>query len=337
MVQQPKEFFTPEELQRAKELDLFTYLQRYEPDELVHFSGQEWTTKTHGSLKISNGKWNWHSRGIGGKSALDYLIHVRGWAIIRAVKHISYCLRDPPDYKPRTQDKNTVPEDWQTLPGFKLEVPPRKKNSKRLIAYLCGKRGLEYEVVAYCIRNGSLYESAEIDKKTRKEINNAVFLGRDDTGTVRYVMYRGLTDMRFVHEPKGSNKSYGFRICNNKDTDTVHVFESAIDAMSYASLVILAGRNWLQHNYLALCGGLPKARSPDRMKCVPVALQQYLVDFPSTRKIILHLDNDDGGRIAVTNLFAVLSEMYELQNRPPPEGKDVNDYLILFKERRNLL
>lgn len=208
MAQQPKEFFTPEELQRAKELDLFTYLQRYEPDELVHFSGQEWTTKTHGSLKISNGKWHWHSRGIGGRSALDYLIKVRGWAIIRAVKHINYCLRDPPDYIPKKQDKNTIPEEWQTLPGFTLKLPPKKKNSKRLIAYLCGKRGVEYEVVVHCIRAGILYQSEEIDEMTKREINNAVFLGKDESGAVRYVMKRGLTDVRFVNEVEGSDKSY---------------------------------------------------------------------------------------------------------------------------------
>ena len=29
-------------------------------------------------LKISNGKWCWNSRGIGGRTALDYLIKVRG-------------------------------------------------------------------------------------------------------------------------------------------------------------------------------------------------------------------------------------------------------------------
>ena len=54
-----------------------TYLQNYEPRELVHFSGNVYCTRTHDSLKISNGKWYWHSRGIGGRSALDYLIKVK--------------------------------------------------------------------------------------------------------------------------------------------------------------------------------------------------------------------------------------------------------------------
>lgn len=59
-------------------MDLLTYLQRYDPEELVHFSGNTYTTRTHNSLKISNVKWYWWSRGIGGTSALDYLVAVHG-------------------------------------------------------------------------------------------------------------------------------------------------------------------------------------------------------------------------------------------------------------------
>ena len=75
-----------EQIQKAKEVDLISYLKAYEPDELVHISGENYCTKTHDSLKISNGKWNWFSRGIGGKTALDYLIKVKGYKFVEAVK-----------------------------------------------------------------------------------------------------------------------------------------------------------------------------------------------------------------------------------------------------------
>ena len=71
-------YVAPEVVAEVKQMDLFTYLKNYEPWELKHFSGNTYTTKTHDSLKISNGKWMWWSRGIGGRSALDYLIKVRG-------------------------------------------------------------------------------------------------------------------------------------------------------------------------------------------------------------------------------------------------------------------
>ena len=42
-------------MQEVKRMDLLTYLKNYEPYELVHFSGNTYTTRTHDSLKISNG------------------------------------------------------------------------------------------------------------------------------------------------------------------------------------------------------------------------------------------------------------------------------------------
>ncbi len=81
-------YVAPEQIKRAKQMDLLTYLQHYEPQELVHFSGNVYTTRSHDSLKISNGKWCWWSRGIGGRSALDYLIKVRGMTFPEAVMRI---------------------------------------------------------------------------------------------------------------------------------------------------------------------------------------------------------------------------------------------------------
>ena len=61
-------------IKKAREMDLLTYLKYYEPYELKRVSRKVYSTRTHDSLKISNGRWMWWSRGIGGKSALDYLI-----------------------------------------------------------------------------------------------------------------------------------------------------------------------------------------------------------------------------------------------------------------------
>lgn len=47
----------------ARQIDLLSYLQAYEPGELVHVSGSTYCTREHDSLKISNGKWHWFSRG----------------------------------------------------------------------------------------------------------------------------------------------------------------------------------------------------------------------------------------------------------------------------------
>ena len=52
--------YIPQNLvEKVKEMDLLTYLKNYEPYELVKDSNNQYSTKTHGSLKISNGFWNW--------------------------------------------------------------------------------------------------------------------------------------------------------------------------------------------------------------------------------------------------------------------------------------
>ena len=81
-------YVTREMIDRAKKMDLLTYLQTYEPQELVHFGGNTYCTREHDSLKISNGKWCWFSRGIGGKTALDYLIKVKELPFTEAVERI---------------------------------------------------------------------------------------------------------------------------------------------------------------------------------------------------------------------------------------------------------
>ena len=78
-------YYTKEQIAQAREMDLLTYLRLYDPGELVHVSGNEYCTREHDSLKISNGKWNWWSRGFGGQSALDYLVKVKGIPFIEAM------------------------------------------------------------------------------------------------------------------------------------------------------------------------------------------------------------------------------------------------------------
>ena len=77
-----------ERIVQARKLDLLEYLQCREPDELVSCGNGVYCTRTHDSLKLSHGKWYWWSRGIGGRSALDYLTAVRGLSLPEAVEVI---------------------------------------------------------------------------------------------------------------------------------------------------------------------------------------------------------------------------------------------------------
>lgn len=100
-------YYDSEAIERARQVDLLTYLQTCEPQELVHVSGNVYCTKTHDSLRISNGKWCWFSRGIGGYSALDYLIKVNGYSFMDAMETITgrAAIR-PPSFVPAPKEEN---------------------------------------------------------------------------------------------------------------------------------------------------------------------------------------------------------------------------------------
>lgn len=49
--------FSPGTIEKARQMDLLTYLRTYEPDNLVRVTSNVYCTREHDSLKISNGKW----------------------------------------------------------------------------------------------------------------------------------------------------------------------------------------------------------------------------------------------------------------------------------------
>ena len=86
---------TEEQIAEAKRWDLLSYLQAYEPGELKKSGPREYRTRSHDSLVISNGKWHWCSRNMGGRTALDYLIKVRGQDFVSAVETLCGTVSPP--------------------------------------------------------------------------------------------------------------------------------------------------------------------------------------------------------------------------------------------------
>ena len=295
----------------AKKMDLQTYLERYEPDELVHVSGNVYCTKAHDSLRISNGKWCWYSQGIGGRSALDYLIKVNGYGFLEAVERImGRAATMPPVSLPAKKEKDK-----------RLVLPPAYKNANTVIRYL-QSRGIEGSVIRYCLETGRIYESSPY--------HNLVFVGFDKNGDKRYGMLRGTNDTRFMGDAEGSDKHFSFAVPAREQSAVVHLFEGGIDLLSYARLRLLNSTDWRTENLLSLSGVYQpkKAVSESRL---PIALTQYLSDYPHVRKIALHLDNDAPGRLAASALMTVMPKGYEVMNLPPSAGKDMNDLLKLRK------
>lgn len=298
-------YVTPEQVTQAREMDLLTYLQLYEPDNLVRFSGETYCTKDHDSLKISNGKWNWFSRGVGGRTALDYLIKVRDYTFPQAVEALTgrAAIKPPSFHVP-------MPESSKVF-----TLPERNTNNDRVRQYLWN-RGISKDMIDYCIAKGLIYES--------RKYHNAVFVGYDQEGKARYAALRG-TIGDFKGEVSGSDKQYSFSLSAQKPSDELHLFESAIDLLSYCTLCQMSGRDWQKEHLLSL-GGVAKNRTE---KTLPVALEHFLFIHPETQTIFLHLDNDEAGRKATLDISGKLQGSYEVLDAVPKGGKDVNDLLQL--------
>lgn len=293
-----------DEIARAREVDLLTYLQEREPHELVQSDPGEYRTVSHGSLVISNGAWYWNRGKVGGVSALDYLVEVQGIGLVEAVEMVSG-VRAPlvstplPVKEARQQQRESKP----------LTLPPQTKYPTHLLAYLQG-RGIQPDIIKKCMSNGSMYEGRYSGEAV------CMFVGHDDTGAARFGCMRGInSDLK--RDCPGSDKRFSFHVVANRaDSGVLAVFEAPIDAMSHACLF----PDWL--GYRLSLGGTSD-----------VALMAYLERNPHIRQISLCLDADDAGQTAAGKITASLAGDTRFSHiivtiDPPSVGKDYNAALM---------
>lgn len=298
----PSKYVTPEELRQARQCDLLTYLQATQPQELVELRHGVHCLRSHDSLKISNGKWFWWSRGIGGKSAIDYLMASEGIPLAEAVRKVNGI----------TGNQASCHLPSPTLPARPFVLPAHNKNNERVLDYL-QRRGIDSDVLDMCIFNGTLYEDLR---------HNCCFVGYDETRVPRYAMLRSsVFSCSFLQEVAGSDKRYSFSLPST-ESSKLYVAESAIDALS---LYVL--RNRAQDNYLSIGG----AAIPQRSDRLPAALDHFLSIYPQIETVCLCLDNDKTGIQAAKAIQARLPEHIRTELLPPKEGKDYNEQLMRRK------
>ena len=297
---------TKEQVAAARQMTAIEFLRRYRADDLVKSSARgEFELKSHNSFKI-NGEsslWHWKSHGIGGKSALDYLMHVEGCSFVEAVRLL---CEEQPCFIPQRHE-----EVERQRPPFAL--PEKSPTSTRVEAYLrC--RGISQPVIQKCLDDGILYESLPY--------HNCVFVGRDAGGTPRYAALRGTYTYgkQFKAESTGSDKRLGFCIEPATESRTVAVFEAAIDAMAEMTLAGDAA-----DKYRLSLGGI---YAPEEGRDIhpPAALEEFLRSHPKVNRIEFCLDNDPPGRTAAAALAQLYGERYQVAVRLPPiEGFDYGD------------
>lgn len=233
-------YVDPEIIAEVKRVDLLTYLQEREPDELVRISPGVYCTKEHDSLKISNGKWFWWSRDLGGRSALDFLVKVRDMAFLDAVEHLR---ADRPAVARASPPAHAAPPASAPRPAFRL---PRRCADDDAMRYL-ESRGISRSLLKGLVDAGDVYGTM------RGGVACAVFVGRDRTGVPRYAALRSC-EGGFKGEAPRSDKRFAFSLQSVRNNGVLHVFESAIDALSYATILEHEGKQTASLGMLSLGG-----------------------------------------------------------------------------------
>lgn len=295
-------YIPPDLLKQAKKIDLVTYFRTYMPYELVKASNNEYTTKTHDSLRMSNGLWNWCSRGFGGRNAIDFIQKTENMSFNDAANYVIE--------KMKIQTPIFVVQEQKSKERH-LILPEKNVTSDKAKLYL-KSRGIDEEIINKCIKKHLIYEE--------KHYHNVVFVGYDELGNAKYAGCRATNESKFKADATGSDKMYSFRLESEEKTNKLFIFEGAIDLLSYATLFKLYGQKYEDKTLIALAGVYQPSSKIEDSK-IPIAIQNYLQKHPEITQNYLCLDNDEAGRNATKALQTALPKKYEIYDRPPKKRK----------------
>lgn len=335
-------YIPPEDVEEARRVSLMDYLRQNRPDMygnikrvgsqyivLARFFGTKGIYSSF-RIKASTGDWWWHSKGIHGRNALDYLMKVDGYHFQQAVFEVLGTCEA--DYEKgthvmkrqiRDHEREMTPAIQPTEAAREAEEPkqlviPEEDKDTGIIRQYLKNRGIDPEITDYFIREGSIYQDA-----WHKSV---CFVGYDREGKPRIINQRGTTGS-FKGNTKGSDRRFSFML-HAEGEHSVHFFEAPVDMLSYASLLKMNGYDFRRFNLVSLAGISGTGYGAEIH--LPVGVEEYLDRYPETDIVYIHFDNDEPGRVAGQRLEAALRSMHVMTvQQYPPEGcKDVNDYLV---------
>lgn len=277
---------------QARSADMITFLEKRHGFTFAQRGGV-YRCCQHPSLAVKGDRlsWYWHSKGIGGYGAIDYLMKLEGMAFRQAVEAVAYVPAAAPIRTERQPDKRLL--------------LPKKAGmlQSRLLDYPCNRRGIGIGIITALLDEGRIYE----DRR-----GNVVFVGFDEQDKPRFASLRGTYgDQKFRMDCAGSDKRYGFHMTYSP-SERLYILESPIDAMSHASLA----SEWRQDNRLSLAG------------TSDTALHKYLESHQNTKELVFCLDNDQPGRDASVTIARKYAAKGYRTRIELPQGKDYNIDLL---------
>ena len=291
---------TDEQKERAAFVNLPQFLMAHGFD--LKKVGREYVWKDHDSLHIKDngpgerGAWFRFSEDKGGDN-IGFLREYMGMSFVDAVEALTGEHIDRTFTPSRTYEPKPVQQTARELSLAEAD------NARRVFAYLCKTRGLDYDLVASLVRQGVIAQ----EEKT----GNVLFKYCDDQGKVIGAEKVGTsTDHKFKGIATGSAAGHGFEVVRGTG-EKAFFFESAIDMLSYLQMHDIE---------------LTDCRLVSMMGVKPnIVLDTMLRHNIAPENVFLCSDNDTAG-----NEFAQrLQEQYTDMKRviTPDTYKDWNDML----------
>lgn len=269
-------------IRQARQTSLVAYLMsRGEPLKRI---GKNYVHKEHDSLYIKDNMFVWYSRDRKGNS-IDFLMLFYGMTFRQAVEELT------------GTSLSVLSEPQQERPQFRQKTG----NERRVIAYLCKRRGIESRIVFNLIAQGKLYQDSNGNCNFVIADWNEQTIGAEIVGTGD-IRYKQIT----VHS------GYGFHLTYGEPTEALY-FESAIDLLSCYQIF----KDKFTHHILISLGGLNSSIIFELQRQRP-SLNHWLC-----------IDNDTAG----TNFINEMTKQIRFLHifRPPKQYKDWNEYLMSKK------
>lgn len=291
---------TDEQKERAAFVNLPQFLMAHGFD--LKKVGREYVWKDHDSLHIKDngpgerGAWFRFSEDKGGDN-IGFLREYMGMSFVDAVEALTGEHIDRTYTPSRTYEQKP-----KTVTARELSLA-EADNARRVFAYLCKTRGLDYDMVSALVRGGSIAQ----EEKT----GNVLFKYYDEHGKVIGAEKVGTsTEHKFKGIATGSAAGHGFEVVRGTG-EKAFFFESAIDMLSYLQM---HDKELTDCRLVSMMGVKPN-----------IVLDTILRNNISPDHVFLCSDNDTAG-----NEFAQrLQEQYPDMKRviTPDTYKDWNDML----------
>lgn len=289
--------FTEEQIAQANDINLIAYAESRGFD-VKKISPRSYKIPGYGGLYINaeGNKWNCFSKGAGG-GTIQFVMEMEGKSWVESIKQLLDISYDELPYIPPPAKEIEIKGD--------MILPKKNDTFKHVFAYLIKTRKLDKDVVSQFIKDKKIYEDT---------YNNCVFVGFDEEKTPKFASVRGTnTNKKFRGDIENSDKGYPF--CLEGKSDTLLIFEAAIDLMSYLTLLKLHGITKFNHHMISMGG----------TSYIPI--EKYLERYPEITNITLCLDSDDEGKLFSQKIKEKFADDYKIC-RHMAKGKDFNEELI---------